>query len=69
MDKKTVLIFKKTGLPEYLFSITTQSNHQYNTSLTEYVTTFYCRADIFKYSYFPSTILKWNNLDIKNKKS
>ena len=22
--KKTVLIFKKTGLPEYLFSITTQ---------------------------------------------
>ena len=28
-----------------------QSNHQYNTWTTEDIATFYCRADIFKYSY------------------
>ena len=46
---------KKTSLPEYLFNIIPQSNHQYNTRSTEDVTTFYCRIDIFKY-YFTSTI-------------
>ena len=49
---------KKTGLPEYLFNMIPQSNHQYNTRSIEDVTTFYCRTDAFKYSYFPHTILQ-----------
>ena len=36
-----------------------------HTQSTEDVTTFYCRANIFKYSDFPSAILEWNNLDMK----
>ena len=37
-------------------------------STIEDVTTFYSRTDIFEYSYFPSTILEWNNLDMKIRK-
>ena len=36
---------KKTGLPEYLFNMIPQSNHQYNTWSIEDVTKFYCRTD------------------------
>ena len=49
---------KKTGLPEYLFNMIPKSNHQYNTRSIEDVATFYCRADVIKYFYFPHTILK-----------
>ena len=38
-----------------------QNNHQ---SIAE-VTTFYCKTDVFKYSYFPHTILEWNKLDMQ----
>ena len=44
---------KKNGLPKCLFNIIPQSNRQYNTRSTKGATTFYCRTDIFKYSYFP----------------
>ena len=68
--RKLCLFYKinKTGLPEYLLNIIPQSNHQCNTQPTEDVTTFYCRTDIFKYSCFPSTILGWNNIDLKTRK-
>ena len=68
--RKLCLFFKieKTGLPEYLFNMIPQSNHQYNTQSIEDVTTFYRRTDVFKYSYFPHTILEWNELDMQNKK-
>ena len=49
--------------------MTPQDNHQYNTSTTEDITTFYCRTDIFKYSYFPATKTEWNKLDVKLRKS
>ena len=53
--RKLCLLYKikKSVLPEYLFNITPQSNHHYNTRSTEDVTTFYCSTDIFEYSYFP----------------
>ena len=35
----------------------------------EDVTTFYSRTDVFKYSFFPSTILEWNKLDRKIRQS
>ena len=56
---------KKTGLPEYLFCMIPQSNHQYNNRSSEDVTTFYCRTDVFKYFYFPHTILELNKLNIQ----
>ena len=56
--QKTVFVFKieKTSLPEYLFNMIPQSNHRYNTQSSEDVTTFYCRTDVFKYSYSPYNI-------------
>ena len=42
-----------------------QSNHWYKTWSTEDVTTFYCRIDVFRYSYFSYTILVWNKLDMQ----
>ena len=49
--RKLCLFFKiiKHGLPEYLFKLIPQSNHQYNTRTNEDITTFYCRTDVFKY--------------------
>ena len=69
--RKVCLLFKikKTGLTEYLFNMTPQSNHRYKTRSTEDVTTFYCRTDALKYSYFPYTILEWNKLDMQIKRS
>ena len=46
-----------------------QSNHQYNTRSVEDVGTFYCRTDVFKYSYFSHTILEWNKLDVQIRRS
>ena len=58
--RKLCLLFKikKTGFPEYVFNMISQSNHQYNTRSIEDVTKFLCRTDVFKYSYFPYTILE-----------
>ena len=69
--RKLSLFFmiKKTGLPEYLFNMISQSNQRYNTRSSEDFTTFYCRTDVFKYSYFPYTILEWNKLDIQIRRS
>ena len=69
--RKLCLFFKiiKYGLPEYLFNLLPQSNHQYNTQTTEDIITFYCRTDIFKYSVFPATLMEWNKLDVKLRKS
>ena len=60
---------KKTGLPEYLFNMIPQSNHQCNNRSIDDVTTFYCKTDVFKYSFFPHTVLEWNKLDMQIKKS
>ena len=62
--RKRRLLFKiiKHGLPEYLFNLIPQSNHQYNIRTTEDITTFYCRTDAFKYSYFPSNTKNGTNL-------
>ena len=46
-----------------------QSNHLYNTWSIDNVTTFYCRTDVFNYSYIPHTILEWNKLDMQIRRS
>ena len=47
---------KSTGLPSYLFELIPKSSHMNNTRSLEDVATLYSRTDIFKYSFFPSTI-------------
>ena len=46
-----------------------QSNHRYNTWSSEDFTIFYCRTDVFRYSYFPYTILDWDKLDMQIRRS
>ena len=43
----------------------------YNTQNQDKIETYYCRTDLFKYSFFPYTIVEWNKLDntIRNSKS
>ena len=43
-------------------------NHSYNTCISENITTYYCRTDILKYSFFPWFIVEWNKSDLKCRK-
>ena len=43
-------------------------NHSYNTRISENITTYYCRTDILKYSFFPWFIVEWNKSDLKCRK-
>ena len=56
---------KSTGLPSYFYDLIPKSSHKYNTHSVEDVAMLYSRTDIFKYSFFPSTISEWNKLDLK----
>ena len=55
---------KATKIPKYLYELIPTESHIYSTRNTENVETYYCRTDLFKYSFFPYTILEWNKLDI-----
>ena len=55
---------KTFGLPSYLSNFISSGFHSYNTRNSEDVVTYHCRTDIFKYSFFPWTILEWNKLDL-----
>ena len=59
----TFFKIKTTSNSEYLFDIIPKTNHLYNTPSSEDVTIFYRRMDVFKYSFFPSTILELNKID------
>ena len=61
----TFFKIKRTGLPSYLYDLIPKSSHMHNTRSLEDVATLYSRTDIFKYSFFPSTISEWNKLDLK----
>ena len=43
----------------------------YNTRNQDKIETYYCRTDLFKYSFFPYTIVEWNKFDVtvRNAKS
>ena len=55
---------KTTKMPKYLYELIPTESHIYNTCNTENVGTYYCRTDLFKYSFFRYTIVEWNKLDI-----
>ena len=56
---------RSIGLPSYVFDLIPKSSHMYNTRSLQNVATLYRRTDIFKYSFFPSTVSEWNKLEIK----
>ena len=56
---------KNYGLPEYLFKLILVDTHSHNTHISENITTYHCRTDTFKHSFFPWTIAEWNKLDLK----
>ena len=53
------------GFPGYLIKLIPLDTHSHNTWFSENVTTYCCRTDIFKHSFFPWTIVKWNKLDFQ----
>ena len=53
------------GLPEYLLKLILVDTHAFNTHISENITTYHCRTDTFKHSFFPWTIVEWNKLDLK----
>ena len=62
---------KTRGHPEYLYKLIPAKGSSFNTRNSDHIEKYYCRTDIFKYSLFPYTIVKWNRLDhtLRNLKS
>ena len=62
---------KSTQTPKYLYNLIPSGNSKYNTRNHDQIESYYCRTDLFKYSFFPYTIVEWNKLDatLRNAKS
>ena len=54
---------KTLKLPDYLYNLVSNDHQTYNTRNLYSVEIFFCRADAFKYSFFPYSISEWNRLD------
>ena len=63
--KKLCCFFKikNSGIPSYLAELIPSESHLYNTQNTRNITTYSCRNDAFKYSFFPWTINEWNKIN------
>ena len=61
----TLFRIMSSGLPKYLFNLIPSDTHLYNTRGFNKIGTYYCRTEAFKKSFFPHTIIDWNNLPIK----
>ena len=63
-------IYKKKS-PQYLFKLIPEKTHAYVTRNVDNIPCFKIRHNFFKNSFFPSTIIEWNNLDptLRNSKS
>ena len=57
--------------PHYLFKLISEKPHAYATRNVDNIPCFKIRHNFFKNSFFPSTIIEWNNLDptLQNSKS
>ena len=60
---------KTFGLSSYHPNIIPSGFHSYNTRNSEDVAIYHYRSDTFKYSFFPWTILEWNQLHLTLHKS
>ena len=54
---------KTLKIPEYLYYLIPNDCRTYNTRNLDFVKTYLCRTDAFKYSFFPYSISEWNKLD------
>ena len=54
---------KNNGIPPYLAQLIPSEFHLCNTQNTRNITTYSCKTDAFKYSFFPWTINVWNKLN------
>ena len=55
--------------PPYLAKLLPKGNHLYNTHNSEDITAFQSRAETFKFSFFPWSIVEWNKPDLKIRNS
>ena len=53
----------KNRSPQYLFKLISEKTHTYATRKVDNIPCFEIRHNFFKNSFFPSTIIEWNNLD------
>ena len=53
----------KNKSPQYLFKLIPEKTHAYTTRNVDNIPCFKIRHNFFKNSFFPSTIIEWNNLD------
>ena len=62
--KRLTCMFKimNEQAPHYLINLIPKCNQGIRTR-NSHIPTFYCRTDCFKYSFFPSTLRDWFNLD------
>ena len=44
---------KTNQIPKYLYELLPTESHTYNARNIENVENYYCRTDVFKYSFFP----------------
>ena len=60
----------KEEAPNYLINLIPKCNRTIRTR-NSHIPIFHCRTDCFKYSFFPSTLRDWFNLDdiIRNSES
>ena len=61
-------IFKGQS-PDYLFKILANIKRAYNTRNVDYIPCLNTRHNFFRNSFFPSTLIEWNNLDINIRNS
>ena len=53
----------------YLFKLIPLDTNSCNNRFCENITTYCCRTDIFKHSFFPWTVVEWNKLDFEFRKA
>ena len=69
--RKLSYFFKifKSQSPEYLFRILPSVSKAYNTRTNDKIPLFNNKHSFFVNSFFPSTVIEWNNLDLKIRNS
>ena len=69
--RKLFYFFKifKGQSPEYLFRLLPRVSKQYNTRTNNNIPFFSGKHNFFRNSFFPSTVIEWNNLDLKIRNS
>ena len=63
---RRLCMFYKTRtlkITEYSYHLIPNYHQTYNTQNLDFVETYFCRTDAFKYSFFPYSISEWNKLD------